>query len=79
MTEKLETNLKGPKFKFNYRVRTTKYNNVFSKGYTENWSREILIINSMLKTNPWTYKMKDLNGDKIIKSCYEKELLLSKL
>ena len=36
----------------NDRVRITKYKNIFTKGYTENWSREIFIINSVLKTNP---------------------------
>ena len=51
---------------------------VFSKGYTENCSREIFIINSVLKTNPWTYKIKDLNGEKIIGKFYGKELFLSK-
>ena len=48
LTEKLETNPKAPKFKVNDRVRITKYKNNFSKGYTENWSREIFIINSRL-------------------------------
>ena len=33
----------------------------------------------MLKTNPLIYKIKVLNGEKIIGSFYEKELLLSKL
>ena len=75
LTEKIETNSKAPKFKVNDRVRITKYKNIFSKGYTENWSREIFIIDSVLKTNPWTYKLKDLNGEKIIGSFYEKELL----
>ena len=79
LTEKIETNLKAPKFKVNGRVRITKYKNVFSKGYTENWSREIFNTNSVLKTNSLTYKIKDLNGKKIIGSFYEKELLLSKL
>ena len=37
-----------------------KYQNVFSKSYTENWSREIFITDSVLKTNPWTYEIKDL-------------------
>ena len=77
MREKIETNLKAPKFKVNDRVRITNYKNTFSKGYTENWSREIFIINSVLKTNFWTYKTKDLNGEKIIGSFYERELLLS--
>ena len=77
MSEKIETNLKAPRFKVNDRVRITNYKNTFSKGYTENWSREIFIINSVLKTNFWTYKTKDLNGEKIIGSFYERELLLS--
>ena len=55
-------------------MRITKYKNIFSKGYTENWSREIFIIDSALKTYSWTYKIKDLNGEKIIGSFYEKEL-----
>ena len=41
LTEKIETNLKAPKFKVNGTVRITKYRNIFSKGYTENWSRNI--------------------------------------
>ena len=52
LTEKIETNLKAPKFKVNESVRITKYKNIFSKGYTENWSREIFINKSVLKTNP---------------------------
>ena len=55
-------------------MRINKYKNIFSKGYAENWSREIFIINSVLKTNSWTYKIKDLNREKIIGSYYEKEL-----
>ena len=51
LTENTETNLKAPKFKVNDRVRITKYKNVFSKGYRKNWSREIFIIDSVLKTN----------------------------
>ena len=36
----------------NDKVRITKYKNTFSKGYTENWPREIFIIDFVLKTNP---------------------------
>ena len=39
LTEKVETNLKAPKFKVNDKVRITKYKNIFSRGYTENWPR----------------------------------------
>ena len=52
MTEKIETNLEAPNFKVIDRVRITKSENIFSKAYTENWSREIFIIDSVLKTNP---------------------------
>ena len=45
----------------NDRARIAKYENIFSKGYTEIWSREVFIINSVLKTSPSAYKMKDLN------------------
>ena len=76
MTEKIETNPKAPKYKVNYRVRVTKYKNIFRKGYTENWSRKVFTIDFGLKTNLWTYKIKDLHREKIIQSFYEKELLL---
>ena len=80
MNEKIHVSPKAPKFKVNDRVRITKYKNIFSKGYTENWSREIFIIDSVFKSNPWTLttlKIKDLNGEKIIGSFHEKELLRS--
>ena len=44
LTEKIETNVTASKFKVNDRVRITKYKNIFSKGYTKTWSREIFII-----------------------------------
>ena len=34
--------------------------------------QEKYFIDSVLKTNPWTYKIKDLNREKIIGSLYEK-------
>ena len=53
LTEPNETNSKAPKFKVNDGVRIVKYENIFIKGYVENWSREIFVIDSVLKTNPW--------------------------
>ena len=76
-TENIKSDAKAPKFKVNDRVRITKYKNIFRKGYTKNWSREIFIIDSALKTNPWTYKIKDLSGEKVIGSFYENELQMS--
>ena len=55
---------KIPKFKIGDRVRITKYKNIFSKCYTANWSREIFAIDLIMKTNPCTYKIKDLKGEK---------------
>ena len=77
LTENIESNPEAPKFKVNDKVIIAKYKNIFSKGYAENLSREIFINDSVLKTNPWTYKIKDLNGEKIIGSFYEKKLLRS--
>ena len=79
MTEKTETNLKGLKFKVGERVRITNDKNILSKDYTKNRAGEISVINYVLKTTPWTYKIKNLNGEIIIGSFYEVELLLSKL
>ena len=45
-------------------MRITKCKNIFGKSYTESWLREIFIIRSALKTNPWNQKIKDLNGKK---------------
>ena len=67
---------KALKSKFNDKVRIIKYNNIFSKGYTENWSRKIFIIDSILKTNHWTYKIKDLNRKKNNKKILGKSIVV---
>ena len=77
-TEKIETNLKTYKFKVNDRATITKYKNIFNNDYTENWSREIFIIDSVSKIDPSTFNTKDLHGEKIIGNFYEKEVLFSK-
>ena len=61
-TENTESTPKAPEFKVNDRVRITRYKNIFSKSYTENWSREIFIIDSVLKTNTWRSQIKGLKG-----------------
>ena len=60
----------------NDRIRITKYKNIFSKDYTEYWSREIFIIDSVLKTNPCSCKLKGLNARKIIGSFYQKKIVV---
>ena len=54
LTERTETNHKAPKIKVTDRIRIINCKNIFSKGYIENKSREIFIINSVLETNPWS-------------------------
>ena len=58
------------KFKVNDRVLITNYKDIFSKRYTKNWSREIFVIDYVLRTNSWTYKIQDLNGEEIIGNFY---------
>ena len=48
---------------------------MFDKGYTENWTEELFIIDKTQYTTPITYKLKDLNDEKIKGSFYEPELL----
>ena len=52
---------------------------VAERFFKRNCSREIFVINSVLKTNSWTYKIKDSNGKKKRIFFYEKELKESKL
>ena len=69
-----EINNKDPKFKVGYRVRISKYKNIFAKGYMPNWSGEVFVIKKVKNTVPWTYVINDLNGEEITGTFYEKEL-----
>ena len=74
-----EHNEKSARFNVGGRVRISKFKNIFAKGYTPNWSKKILSINKINNTVPCTYNIKDLNGEKIIGSFYDKELQKTKL
>ena len=69
-----EVNDNDPKFKVGYHVRISKYENIFAKSYTPNWSEEFFVIKEIKNTVPWTYVINDLNGEEIIGTFYEKEL-----
>ena len=73
-----EHNGKDSRFKVGDRVRISKFKNLFAKGYTPNWSTEIFIINK-INTEPYTYNLKDINGEEIIGSFYGRELQKTKL
>ena len=55
-------------------VRISKYKDIFSKGYTQNWSEEVFVIKKVKNAVPWKYVINDLNGEKIVGTYYEKEL-----
>ena len=69
-----EHNEKDSRFKVDDRVRISRYKNIFAKGYTPNWSKEIFIVDKINDTVPYTYNLKDLNDEEIIGSFYDKEL-----
>ena len=71
---KIEVNDKDPKFKVGDHVRISKYKNIFAKGYTPNWSKEVFVVSKIENTAPWTYVVNDLNGEEIIETLHEKEL-----
>ena len=73
-----EHNEKDSRFKVGDRVRISRYKNIFSKGYTPNWSKEIFIVDKINDTVPYTYNLKDLNDKEIIGSFYDRELQKTK-
>ena len=74
-----EHNEKDSRFKVGDRVRISKFKNIFVKGYTPNWSKEIFIVDKINATVPYTYNIKDLNDEEIIGSFYDGELQKSTL
>ena len=68
-----DSNKKDLKFKVGEHVRTSKYRNIFAKGYTPNWS-EGFVVSKIKNTVPWTYAISDLNDEPITGGFYKKEL-----
>ena len=67
-------NEKSARYNVGDRARISKFKNIFP-----NSSREIFIINKINDTVPYTYNLKDLNGEEIIGSFYDRELQKTKL
>ena len=74
-----EDNEKDSRFKVSDRVRISKFKNIFAKGYTPNWSKEIFIVDKINDTVPYTYNLKGFNDEKIIGSFYDRDLQKTKL
>lgn len=66
------------KFKVGDRVRVSKNKQTFEKGYTPNWSTEIFTVDRVMKTVPFTYRLKDYQNQPISGGFYEEELLKTK-
>ena len=66
-----------PKFKVGDFVRNADKRNIYSKGYTSNWNRELFKIHEVLNTNPPTYKFEDRFGEVFDVKYYEQKLLKS--
>ena len=69
-----ESNKKDSKFKTDDDVRISKYKKNFAKGYTPNWSEEVLVVKKIKNAVSWTYVIYDLNDEEIVGSFYEIEL-----
>jgi len=42
-----------------------------------NWSTEIFVVTKIQATNPWTYRISDLNNEEISGQFYSQELQLA--
>lgn len=59
-------------------VRVSKSKRLFEPGYTANYSTEIFKVAQVKLSNPRTYILKDINGEKIEGRFYETELMKTK-
>ena len=62
------------KFKIGDSVRISKYRELFSKGYTPNWSNEVFLVKLIKMTNPTTYILEDQQKNEIKGGFYQEEL-----
>ena len=63
-----------PKFSIGDNVGITNKKNLFDKGYSQRWTKEVFRILKIQLTIPVTYKITDYNGEEIQGSFYEQEL-----
>ncbi|EFN90043.1 hypothetical protein EAI_03333, partial [Harpegnathos saltator] len=62
------------RFKAGDLVRVSKFKIIFEKGYTPNWTTELLKIVKVQTTNPATYLLEDSRRKSIAGEFYEYEL-----
>jgi hypothetical protein len=61
-------------FKIGEYVRCIEDKSVFSKGYSQNWSDQVFVIEMLNPSKPPTYKIKSLNGETFDWLYYKEEL-----
>jgi hypothetical protein len=67
------------KIKVGNRVRISMYRNMFSKNSeAQNWSARIYTVKSIKGTCPLSYTLEDENGETVLGSFTQKELLVTK-
>ena len=67
-----EINDKDPKLRIGDIVRTSKYKNIFAKGYVPNSFEETVAIKKVKETVPRTCFISDLQVKEIVVTFYEK-------
>jgi len=65
---------RAPRYKVGDLMRITIADNVFRRGFHRNFTLEIFEIESVLNTNPVTYKLRDMKGEEITGAFYDQEL-----
>ena len=50
------------------------YRNIFAKGCTPNWPKEVFVIKKVKNTVPWTYVISDLSGEEHVGTFYQKRI-----
>ena len=66
---------KKPTFKVGDRVRISKYDLIFRKGYKPQFKREVFEIVAIATRKPPTYTIKDVQGEVNQGKIYQKELI----
>jgi transposase InsO family protein len=62
------------KFKIGDKVRISKSKSLFQKGYEQNWTFEFFFIEKIIPSHPPTYILKDIAGEELSGTFYDKEL-----
>jgi hypothetical protein len=68
------TRLVRPKFKTGDRVLITKQHDVFDRGYTRNWQKEVFTVHNVSFHHPYRYYLSDNNGEVLEGTFYEQEM-----